>query len=83
MVKSGNYPPQGKVTDTETQAMSFRACTEQINQIIGSITPEYPVEIIVDTQIMKMIKAWTNDGAITLTCSGPDEKFTFTTAPYK
>ena len=83
MVDSGQYPEQGPVSNTETKSISFDGCILAVENIMAQIRDFYPVEIIVDTSLIHMVKAWTNDGAITATCSKSDKKMVLTVAPYR
>ncbi|WP_323866233.1 hypothetical protein [Xenorhabdus cabanillasii] len=82
MVNSGNYPDQLSPTTTEL-GLSFTACKnsalDAYNQVIG----EYPAKKVVDSSILFIVKLWTNDGAIVITCSEPDLKSTMTQSQYK
>jgi len=81
MVGAGNYPAQGG-TSTQTKDMRFPTCISTVNNVISSISGEYPTEIIANTAIMYLVKLWTNDSAMTLTCSKPDKKLVITSASY-
>jgi hypothetical protein len=81
MVNSGKPPKQGSPT-TQTQAMSFGSCVAKVNSVVDSVKDQYPAKIIVQTKIMHMAKVWTNDGAMTLSCSQPDSKLVITNAKY-
>ncbi len=81
MVSSDNYPEQGSVS-TKTQAISFTACVSKVKGVVSSVSGQYPTKIIVNTGIMYMAKVWTNDAALTLSCSDPDRKLIITTAKY-
>ncbi len=81
MVNSGNPPKQGSPT-TQTQTMSFGACVAKVNAVVDSVKAQYPAKIIVQTKILHMAKVWTNDGAMTLSCSQPDGKLVITNAKY-
>lgn len=81
MVKSGQYPPQGEVTTT-TKSISFPACVAAVNNITGQVKGLYPVKTIASTSQVYLVKLWTNDAAMTLTCSQPDKKLVITQAPY-
>ena len=82
MVASGQYPEQGPVSDTQTRQMSFSECKVAVERIMAQLRDLYPVETIVDTGQLYMVKAWTNDGAVTATCSDLDRKMVLTTAQY-
>ena len=81
MVNSGKYPAQGSPT-TQTVDASFYACNSKVKQVINDIGDNYPIQKIVDTEIIKVTKVWTNDGAITLSCSKLDEKLVITISKY-
>ena len=82
MVNGGQYPDQGPVS-TQTKAMSFSACKLTAESIMSQIRGSYPVRTIVDTGILYTVKAWANDGAITVSCSEPDRKMVLTQASYR
>ena len=81
MVNSGNYPAQGSVS-TKTQAISFSACVSKVKGVVSSVSGQYPTQTIVNTGVMYMAKVWTNDAALTLSCSKPDRKLIITAAKY-
>lgn len=81
MVNSGKLPKQGSPS-TQTQAMSFGACVSKVNGVVDSIKGQYPAKTLVKTNILHMAKIWTNDGAMTLSCSQPDGTFVVTNAKY-
>ena len=80
MTAAGRYPAQGTVS-TESKQASFATCSTTIDSITSSLSG-YPTETIVNTTNMRMVKMWTNDGAVTVSCSGPDSKMVITKAPY-
>lgn len=81
MVNAGNPPKQGSPS-TQMQSMSFSSCASKVNGIVASVSGQYPAKIIVNTSTMQMAKVWTNDAAMTLTCSGPDRTLVITMAKY-
>lgn len=83
MVNSGQYPEQKPVSNTQTRSISFAACKIAVENIMSQLRGLYPVETIVDTGLVYMVKAWTNDGATTATCSKSDKKMVLTVAPYR
>lgn len=83
MVDNGQYPEQGPVSTTETKSILFSDCILAVEDIMSQIRDFYPVETIVNTGLIYMVKAWTNDGAITATCSKSDKKMVLTVAPYR
>lgn len=81
MVGVGHYPAQGRAS-TQTKYMSFSACVSTVKGVVSSISGEYPTETILNTGIAYLVKVWTNDSAMTLTCSKPDKKLVITSAKY-
>lgn len=58
-------------------------CRASADSIVAAVKPNYPTETIVDTKIVKVLKVWTNDSAITVSCSALDENMVITVAPYR
>lgn len=81
MVESGNYPKQG-APKVETHDVNFVECVVRVEAIIVAVKPNYQTATIVSTHIMHLSKAWTNDAAMTFTCSAAENKLIITTAPY-
>ncbi|MBT9137223.1 MAG: hypothetical protein DDT34_02311 [Firmicutes bacterium] len=81
MVQSGKYPKQG-APSTQTQSIDYVACIAKVESVVASVRPNYPAQTVVSTNLMRMEKVWTNDAAMTLTCSAPDGKLVITSAPY-
>jgi len=81
MISSGHYPTQGSVKTTTT-IMSFYSCKNRIKTITSQFRGLYPVKIVVNSSIIYMTKAWTNDAAMTISCSKPDSKMIITQASY-
>ncbi len=83
MIGSGRYPEQGPVIRKETKSISFDDCIVAVEGIMSQIRDFYPVETIVNTGLVYMVKAWTNDSATTTTCSKSDQKMVVTSALYR
>lgn len=81
MVQSGNYPKQGSPL-TQSQSLGYSACIAKVKAVVGSVQSEYPSSTVLSTNIARIDKVWTNDAAMTLSCSAPDGKLVITTAPY-
>ncbi|MDA3933824.1 MAG: hypothetical protein PF630_05790 [Gammaproteobacteria bacterium] len=81
MVQSGNYPEQGSPS-TQTKSTDYASCIAQVESVVASVRPNYPSQTVVSTNLMRMEKIWTNDAAMTLTCSAADKKLVITSAPY-
>jgi hypothetical protein len=81
MVQSGNYPKQGSPSN-QSQRMDYSACIAKITAVVSSVQPEYPTRTVLNTSIARIEKVWTNDAAMTLSCSAPDGKLVITTAAY-
>ncbi|WP_237387144.1 hypothetical protein [Xenorhabdus sp. Sc-CR9] len=83
MVNSGRYPDQLSTATTNSSSMNFSDCKKSARDITNQIASEYPVEEIVDSNILFMVKLWANDGVIMVTCSEPDRKMIVTQSEYK
>lgn len=83
MINSGQYPEQGPVNNSQTESMSFSGCKDSVEKVMSQLRGAYPVKTIVNTGFLFSVKAWTNDGVITASCSKPDRKRVLTQAPYK
>lgn len=81
MVAAGKYPPQAAPT-TQSEVLEFSACVQKTRAVVAAIGSNYPSQIVVDTAILRMQKIWTNDAAVTITCSAADRTIVFTTAKY-
>lgn len=82
MVQKGKYPKQGEV-DTKTLTMDYVPCVVHITSLVESVQPNYPTRTIASTNILRVEKMWTNDAAVTLSCSALDKKMVMTSAPYE
>lgn len=40
----------------------------------SQISDSYPANVIVDTNVLYIVKFWTNDGTVMISCSEPDGK---------
>lgn len=83
MASSGNYPEQEDAVTKSANPMSFEDCKSGALSMYSQVVGDYPVQIVVDTDILYVLKLWTNDGAIVMSCSGPDQKRVVTVAQYK
>ena len=82
MVNSGRYPDQGAAS-TQTKTMDYSQCIATLESVVGAVRPNYPAQTIVSTNLMRVEKVWTNDAAVTVSCSAPDRKLVMTSAPYR
>lgn len=82
MIAAGRYPKQGPVEKTVRQ-MDYAACIVTLETIVGAVKPEYPALTVVSTNLMRTEKVWTNDGAVTVTCSGASNELILTKADYQ
>jgi hypothetical protein len=82
MVKNGKFPDQ-KALVTESKNMDYTQCILEVEGIVGAIKNSYPTITVASTNILRMEKIWTNDSAMTITCSAPDRKMIITSATYK
>jgi hypothetical protein len=83
MVSKGQYPPQGPVQQTKTEHADFLACSRTVDSMVEAVAGDYPAQTIADTKIVKVVKIWTNDGAVVASCSALDENLVITVAPYR
>lgn len=83
MVETGQIPAQGPARELQSRSLSFTECKTVVEGVMSQLRGSYPVRTIVDTGILYTVKVWTNDGAITASCSGPDRKMVMTQAPYR
>lgn len=82
MVQSGKYPAQGPVF-TESREIDYATCVLSLEEAINAVKPQYPSATVVSTNLMRSEKLWTNDAAVTITCSAPDRKMIMTSAKYR
>ena len=82
MVNGGRYPDQGAAS-TQTKTMDYAQCIATLESVVGAVQPNYPARTIVSTNVMRVEKVWTNDAAVTVSCSAPDRKLVMTSAPYR
>ena len=81
MISNKKFPAVGN-PKSEVKYKTFESCAVLVNEIKSSTGKHYPYLTIVETQIVYMVKFWTNDGEVLVTCSGPDKKMTTTVSPY-
>ena len=81
MVEAGKPPKQG-APSTRSEPMNYASCVAKIKAIVASVRPNYPTETILSTNIGLIEKVWTNDAAMTFTCSAPDNRLVITTSKY-
>lgn len=81
MVQSGSYPKQG-APSTQTLSIDYVSCIAKVESIVASVRPNYPAQTVASTNLMRIEKVWTNDAAMTLSCSASDRKLVITSAPY-
>jgi hypothetical protein len=82
MASAGKFPAQGSPT-TKSESLDYAACLAKVESVISAARPNYPTRTIASTNTVRMEKLWTNDAAMTLTCSALDKKITITTALYQ
>lgn len=82
MIDTGQYPDQQSPT-TQSNRVGFGECVTRVEVIMSQVRDNYPVQTIVDTSLIYTAKLWTNDAAITVSCSNPDSKMVVTQAAYR
>jgi hypothetical protein len=76
MVDNRNYPKQINQTEEITK-MSFSVCRKKVKLTLSAIKDFYPVKVNLDESFVYSAKAWTNTGAVLLSCyKGPDRMVT-------
>ncbi|MBE8597927.1 hypothetical protein IQ209_15860 [Xenorhabdus sp. BG5] len=83
MVNSDNYPDQLSPITQDSSSMSFTDCKNSALEIYNQVIGEYPGKRVVDSSILFIVKVWTNDGVIMVSCSEPDQKRVITQSSYK
>lgn len=83
MAASGSYPEQESPVTKSSEFVSFEQCKQDTYSVYSQFSGNYPAKEVVNTGVLYMVKLWTNDGAITVTCSEPDGKKIVTQAAYK
>lgn len=82
MVNSGNHPKQGSPS-SQSKPANFDQCKATAQEITGAVSDNYPVRQILNTSSGYIVKVWTNDAALTITCSKPDQKMVITQSNYE
>ncbi len=82
MISSGQYPDQG-TPQTQSTPLPFLSCKAKAEGMLAQLRGTYPFEVVMDNSVSYMIKAWTNDAAVVVTCSMPDDKMAVTRSFYK
>lgn len=83
LAQSGNYPTQGVLEPVSDEVIQFDACKEAAKSIVDSVSSNYPTKVLSDTSLMYSAKVWTNDAAILMTCTQPDNRSTVKKSVYK
>ncbi|HCA7141939.1 TPA: hypothetical protein MX248_003802 [Klebsiella michiganensis] len=83
MAASGQYPEQESPVTKSVQVVDFDQCKQDAYNIFSQISDSYPANVIVDTNVLYIVKFWTNDGTVMISCSEPDGKKVVTSSAYK
>lgn len=83
MAASGSYPEQESPITMSSESVPFERCKQDTYSVYSQISGNYPVQEVVNTGVLYMVKIWTNDGAIMVSCSEPDGKKFVTQSSYK
>lgn len=83
MDASGQYPEQEAPVTKSIEVASFNDCKNNANNIFSQVVGSYPAKKIVSTNELYIVKIWTNDGVIMVSCSEPDGKKVVTQSSYK
>jgi len=83
MAASGQYPEQESPVVKSSEYAGFGDCKSNAYTVYSQVEGNYPAKVVVDTSAMYVVKIWTNDGAIVVSCSQPDATKTITQSAYK
>ena len=83
MAASGSYPGQESPVTKSVESVSFERCKQDTYGVYNQVAGNYPAQEVVNTGILYIVKIWTNDGVIMVSCSGPDGKKLVTQSSYK
>lgn len=83
MASSGRYPEQELPVVKSSGSADFADCKSSARGVYSQVAGEYPAKVVVDSGAMYVVKVWTNDGAILVSCSQPDNKKVITQSAYK
>ncbi|MCS4388865.1 hypothetical protein [Klebsiella quasipneumoniae] len=83
MDASGQYPEQDSPVTKSVEFVDFYRCKESAYSIYSQVSDSYPAKEIVNTSVLYVVKLWTNDGVIIVSCSEPDGKKVVTASAYK
>lgn len=83
MAASGQYPEQESPVVRGSEYVGFGECKSSAYSVYSQVVSEYPAKIVADTDVLYVVKVWTNDGAIVVSCSQPDSKKTVTQSAYR
>lgn len=83
MSAAGKYPEQESPVTKSVENVSFTECKSNAQNVLNQISGNYPAKEIVNTGVLYVVKIWTNDGVITVSCSEPDGRKVVTQSSYK
>lgn len=83
MDTSGQYPEQEPPVTKSSENINFAECRNNASSIYSQVADSYPAKEIVNTDSLYVVKVWTNDGVIMVSCSEPDGKKVVTQSSYK
>lgn len=83
MDASGQYPELEPPVTKSVDYVAFEQCKDNANNIYSQVVGSYPAKEIVNTSVLYVVKIWTNDGVIMVSCSEPDGKKLVTQSDYK
>ncbi|EAQ7525832.1 hypothetical protein D3K81_07955 [Salmonella enterica] len=83
MAAAGKYPEQESPVTKSIEAVSFSECKSSTLNVLNQVSGNYPAKEVVNTGVLYVVKIWTNDGVIMVSCSEPDNKKVVTQSSYK
>lgn len=83
MDATGQYPAQESPVTKSVEHVDFETCKDNARNIYNQVVGNYPAKEVVDSGVLYVVKIWTNDGAILVSCSEPDSKKVVTQSAYQ
>lgn len=82
MIARRQFPTQGPPITTK-KPMDYAACVTAAGSVAAAVGEAYPATVVVNTALMYVVKLWTNDAAVVVTCSAPDKSMVTTVSTYR
>ena len=83
MVDSRKYPDQAEPSSNKAESLDFAPCKALVEGLLAQVSDNYPVRMIVETDLVFSKKIWINDAAVVYTCSKLDRNFVTVMSRYR